>query len=96
MTPSEGPQPKTEQASQAPQVAKQGASPAGDRWKKPFANAFKLAGTPRQATGSTRQIVDAALLGMCIVFFVVLLGQKQLDSSLTGAAIALPSPLHCW
>jgi hypothetical protein len=49
------------------------------------------------APGKPRQIVDAALLGMCVAFFIALLNVK-LDSSLTNAVICFGGamPLIGW
>jgi hypothetical protein len=54
------------------------------------AMAFKVLGNTEVVTGRLRQIVDAGLLGVCIVFFAAMLGvaQKQFDTPLTTALVA--------
>ncbi len=59
-------------------------------WKESVADGLKVIKSTEIVTGRPRHIVDAALLGTCIVFFAAMLGlpQKQIDGTLTNALIA--------
>jgi hypothetical protein len=55
-----------------------------------IARASKVLENTEEVTGHLRQIVDAGLLGVCIVFIAAMLGvpQKQFDTPLTIALVA--------
>ncbi len=59
-------------------------------WKESFADTVKVMDSTETVTGRPRHIVDAGLLGTCVVFLVAMLGlpQKQIDTPLTIALVA--------
>ena len=58
--------------------------------KESTADTLKVMESTEIVTGRPRHIVDAALLGTCIVFLAAMLGlsQKQIDTTLTIALVA--------
>ncbi len=64
----------------------------------PVASAWKVMENTETETGSNRQLADAGLLGVCIVFLATMLSlsQKQIDTPLTVALVTLtPYRLLC-
>ena len=71
-------------------AADKGSQSLASIWKKSVAEGVKVMESTETVTGRPRHIVDAGLLGTCIVFLVAMLGlpQKQIDAPLTIALVA--------
>jgi hypothetical protein len=59
-------------------------------WKESVTETVKVMESTETVTGRPRHIVDAGLLGTCVVFLAAMLGlpQKQIDAPLTIALVA--------
>lgn len=86
-----------EQAKPDPQPAAQSTpSPANPRstlrgsWKDSFGKTMKTMDSTETVTGTHRQTIDAALMGICITFLIALLATqpKTVDADLSNALIA--------
>src|SRR6266567_5247651 len=61
----------------------------------PVASAWKVMENTETETGSNRQLADAGLLGVCIVFLATMLSLslKQIDAPLTVALVAFAAAI---
>src|SRR6266851_4907479 len=69
--------------------------PTPNKGTGPVASAWKVMENTETETGSNRQLADAGLLGVCIVFLATMLSlsQKQIDTLLTVALVAFAAAI---
>lgn len=73
---------------ETPPAAKKDSQSYGEIWRESVVDAQRVLENTKLVTGSPRQLVNAALLGTCLLFIAAMLGVQRLDTPLTVALVS--------